>query len=281
MTKLRFLHIPKTAGNTFRRILKHQYRNKGRFWFSGNFTADIEKFQLLTEDERKNISLFTGHAPIETGIPEADNINIITLLRDPVSRVKSFCQHVSEGKSGYLLKDFPPESFSLDKFLKSGNEELSNLQTKILINKGECFSSNLIKKMSDSEAKDTALQNLTERVSCFGIQEYFNESLINFVSKFNWKTPVYLSVNKKNSGRLIEIKDYHLEQIAELNTIDIELYKAAKKNFMNMIESKDFNRSKVIRFNLMQSIASNTILPCVRIKEMLTQYAIRLFRQSP
>ncbi|VAW65104.1 hypothetical protein MNBD_GAMMA09-2903 [hydrothermal vent metagenome] len=95
MNKLRFLHIPKTAGSIFSSILKKQCRGKPDFVFTGDNEQDIRDFWGTSLDEQKAIVLFTGHASILTGIPEADDITIITLLRDPVSLVKSFCQHVS------------------------------------------------------------------------------------------------------------------------------------------------------------------------------------------
>ena len=240
ISHLRFLHIPKTAGSTFRQVLIRQYPGKGRFDFRGDITADIERFHVLPEEEKRNIVLFEGHAPITTGIQEADQ-TIITFLRDPIRRVMSFCQHVYEGKSPYLLQDFPPEKFSLDEFLASGNTELSNLQTKMLINQGSSASPDLIDRLPASEVVDRALKNLSEKIVCFGLQEYFDESLILFATQFSWRTLTYDSVNRANSSRKLEFKDHHLKRIAELNAIDIEVYKLAKEKFLGQIGEKNFN----------------------------------------
>lgn len=148
MQPLRFLHIPKTAGTTLLSILRRQYFGKKSFAFTGDITSDTKRFEALSEHDKENVMLFTGHAPIVTGIEKADNATTVTFLRDPISRVKSFCQHVAEGKSPYLIDDFSSETFSLDNFLESGNEELSNLQTKMLICDG---SYTLPDKMSDRE----------------------------------------------------------------------------------------------------------------------------------
>lgn len=232
MAILRFIHIPKTAGTTFTQILKKQYPGKNNFFsFSGNIAVDLPRYNSLKEKEKKKIDLFTGHAPIVTGIPEADNTILIVLLRDPVSRVKSFCQHVSEGKSPYLLKKFPPESFDLETFLKCGNPELSNMQTKMLINEGPCASPYLIKNMSQTEARDIALHNLLNRISCFGIQEYFEESVFLFSKYFQWKIKSYESLNKKNSEKKLIFNRSHIEKIVELNALDIDIYNVAKEIF--------------------------------------------------
>lgn len=255
MKRLRFVQIPKTAGSTLAYLLLRQYRGIRYFYFTGETEADTKRYRSLSEAERGEIGFYLGHAPIATGIQEADDATLITLLRDPVRRVKSFCQHVSEGKAPYLQKDFPPDSFDLDGFLNSGNYEISNLQTKMLINKVSCASPVLINSMSPAEATDKALENLFTVISRFGIQEYFDESLIHFCRFLHWKMPFYLSANLKDSKRLIEFKPRHLDRIAELNSIDLEVYAAARKKFREIIASADFDSAKLKRFKFLNPLA--------------------------
>ncbi len=221
---LRFLHIPKTAGTTLTFVLRQRYAGSPHFHFSGNAVEDLKRYDALSDEVRKEIALFTGHAGIKTGIPPADDIPIITLLREPVARVKSFCQHVSEGKSPYLLDLFPPDAFDLDAFLCSGNGELYNLQTKLLLDRP-------IEGLSTSEAVDTALGNLLERITCFGIQEHFDESLALIAWTLGWKAPTYGSRNQRNSTRELRFDRSHLDRIIELNGADLELYERARQSF--------------------------------------------------
>lgn len=274
MNKLRFLHIPKTAGSTFSRILKKKYRGEANFVFSGDNDSDIKRFRGLSSGEQKAIVLFTGHAPVLTGLPEADDIAIITILRDPVNRVKSFCQHVSEGKSPHLLASFPPESFSLDKFLYSDNDEISNLQTRMLIDHERHSVEPLIRNPSPTEVRDRALENLFETVKCFGIQEYFDESLILFSDTLGWSMPFYEYQNRKNKKQLLEFEDRHIERIQELNAIDIELYHAAKEWFLARIESDDYNKNKLIDFKR----ANGYVSPILHIYRQIGRTIVRLFR---
>jgi hypothetical protein len=256
MKCLRLLHIPKTAGSTLTHVLLRQYRRRRYFSFQGEIIPDTQRYYKLSEQQRSEIELFLGHAPISTGIPDADKATLITLVRDPIDRVKSFCQHVSEGKAPYLLKDFPPELFDLDEFLNSGNLELSNMQTKMLINAKSCASSDLLDKMTPSDAKEKALENLFHKVGCFGIQKHFDESLILFSQFLNWKMPFYVSANKKNPKQLINFKPHHLEHIAELNSIDIEIYNIAKKRFLEIIERADYDSAKLKRLKFLNPSAS-------------------------
>lgn len=275
MKPLRFLHIPKTAGSTFYEILKRQYCGKKSFEFTGNIASDIKRFEALSENDKEYVVLFTGHAPIVPGIKNADNATTITFLRDPISRVKSFCQHVSEGKSPYLIDNFSPETFSLDDFLKSGNGELSNLETKMLVNHGSCTSPLLFENMSASEAKDAALDNLFRKISHFGLQEYFDESLIVFSLALNWRMPIYASKNKKKTSKLIQFEKRHLERIAELNAIDIEVYKFAKDRFINILNSVAFDKEKLKRFQLINRPGSFVMKIRERIIGLTLKYRAR------
>lgn len=280
MEPLRFLHMPKTAGSTFTNILRCQYFGKKSFEFTGDLASDIRRFEALSEKDKNEVLLFTGHAPFVTGVDRADNATTITLLRDPIRRVKSFCQHVAEGKSLHLLDDYPPESFCLDDFLESGDEELSNLQTKNLINHGSCTTATLLENMSASEAKDAALGNLFNKISHFGLQEYFDESLIVFSSALNWRMPLYASTNKKNTRKLVQFEKRHIERIAELNTIDMEVYKHAKEQFIQVLNSAAFDEAKLRRFQRMNVPGSLAIKSAQRIYGLTKRCTGRLFHSA-
>lgn len=162
-----------------------------------------------------------------------------------MSRVKSFCQHVSEGKSAYLRDAFPPSSFDLDRFLASGNLELENLQTKMLINEQSCDSPSLIATMSPSEAAEAALANLFGRIASYGVQEFFDESLVIFKQKFGWRQPVYVAANRPNPARLITFEEHQIKRIEELNAIDLQVFQSAREAFIERMESAAFDRSEL------------------------------------
>lgn len=257
MRRLRFLHIPKCAGITFVTVLRMQYPFARRFSFSGELPADRRRWEALDPDKRGSIRLFTGHAPIETGVPEADNdVDVITMLREPVSRVQSFCQHVAEGKSPHLIERFAPASFDLDAFLDSGNEGLSNLQTRMLINRGRAAAPDTVQSLSPDEAVALALRNLEERIACFGILERFEESLVLFQQRLGWRTPCYASSNHRDPGRLLQFRDRHLTRIADMNTLDRAVYDAARQRFAEHIDSGRFDAAKLRRLRAVQPWAS-------------------------
>jgi hypothetical protein len=255
---VRFLHIPKTAGTTFERILSREYSSSGKqFSFTGNIKSDVIRYQNLSDAERRNIVLFLGHAPIWSGIPAADSAQIVTFLRDPVKRVQSFCQHVSVGKSPHLRDLYPPDAFDLNRFLDSGDEELSNFQTKMLVfraNPEKYFS---LDGLDLQDVKRLAMDTLLRRINCFGLQDFFDESLILFSSSLKWRAlPFYRSANVKSNANLLKFSPEHIEKIKELNSIDIALYQEARDHFMQTLQSERFDRRKFQIFHSLQNMLS-------------------------
>lgn len=253
MRKLRFLHIPKTAGTTFTTVLKRQYGKQGRFKFGNDILAAAAKFQALSEDEKQKITLITGHVPLRTGIPDIDAFPVITLLRDPIERVKSFCQHVSEGKSPYLLEESLPKTFDLDRFLQSGNLELFNMQTNMLIS-NSCYLSSAMTHIPASDAKDMALEALFQKILCFGLTEYFDESLLLFKERLGWTWPFYTTRNQKDQKKLITFEDRHLQKIIELNRIDLEVYNTAKKEFPHRLSGIPSFKWQLLQFKTLSKM---------------------------
>jgi hypothetical protein len=246
MNRLRFVHIPKTAGATLRVIFLRQYRGKPYFAFNGP-AADIQRYLNMAEQERQKIWLFLGHLSLCIGIKEIDEATTITLLRKPIARVKSLCQYIFEGN----WDEYPVGSFDLDRFLNSGNQQLFNHQTRFLINTGHDSSLDLIKSMSPAAARDLALENLFNKVARFGIQEYFDESLMLFSQFLNWRMPFYVSWHQKHNGPLLEFKQSHLDHMAELNSIDIEVYEAAKQKFTEILADSNLDMAKLKRFKFL------------------------------
>ena len=208
--------------------------------------------QCLAEGTTQS-RLFIGHAPIISGIEAADDAEIITFLRDPVRRVKSFCNHVAEGKSPYLREEFPPDRFDLDRFLDSGNNELSNLQTKMLINRADSGSWGSLTTSQLATATDAALDTLFNRLSLYGIQEYFDQSLLLICAHFRWKTPLYRPLNERKGNGLI-FEERHLARIAELNALDIAVYRRAAEHFPEVLRRGGCTSGKLKRFRFLNSV---------------------------
>lgn len=236
--KLRFLHIPKTAGSSLDDCLFAQYLGayllRRRFVFSGNPGAERQRFLKLSPAERRRIVLCTGHAPLHTGCPEIDALPTVTLLRHPVERVKSFCQHVSEGKSVRIHQD-RSGAFDLAALLASGHVQLDNFHTRMLLGRENY-------RLPPGDSRELAAQAmavLDSELACFGLTEDFERSLLLFRRVLGWRRlPVYRSRNVRDSGALLQFEQRHIDRIEELNRIDLALYDMASAEFRQRLQTR-------------------------------------------
>lgn len=248
MRPLRFLHIPKAAGTTFRRILERQCLGKRQFRFTIDIKSDLERYERLPQNQRDSIAFYSGHNPIITGIDSADQATTITLLREPVSRVVSYCKYVYEGKGPYGEAGYSRDTFDMDAFLDSGYGELSNLQTKMLVNSVYSASNRVIGSMVATDAVNLALSNLNNKIACFGLQEFFDESLLLMRRRLGWRLPVYGHRNKASVSKPLKIELHHIEKIKELNQLDILLYSNARVRFLENLTSENVGNQELMRF---------------------------------
>jgi hypothetical protein len=139
-----------------------------------------------------------------------------------------------------LRDKFPPESFNLDDFLACGDISLSNLQTRFLIGHAK------FETLNKNQAIDQALKNLFNKISYYGIQDYFDESLIIFSKALNWRLPVYIRKNTRDPKKQIKFESRHIEIIQRFNQIDIAVYNQAKESFMQKINSQSFDEEELV-----------------------------------
>jgi hypothetical protein len=234
---IRLLHLPKTAGTTVASGLLRVFGRRHRFVFSSDPSESRHRFQALRDEERNSIRVFIGHSLFETGISEADNAQIVTFLREPVSRVKSFITHVSEGRSKYLTPDGKsPSDLTIDEFLESGNPELENLQTKALINRDRIESPSRIESLGEQEALRLAKKNLFEGVKAFGLQDRFDEGWVAIWTALEIRPPLFATMNQQRGTQRIDFTDEQIARIRELNRLDLALYAAAREEFQRRVE---------------------------------------------
>ncbi len=277
MKQIRFLHIPKTAGTSFTDSLARIYGGP-RFDFSGNIQADRRRFRTLVPSRRDQLRLVAGHSPRITGIPLVDTLPTVTFLRDPIKRVKSFCQHVSEGKSPDQLDRFPPERFDLDEFLASGDVQLANFQTRMLLGQ-ESYD---LPQEDEQTLARAAWRVLSEDLAGFGLVEEFDKSLVLLRRKLGWQLwPVYRRLNVRDDAALLTFSDDQLATIRELNALDLLVYEQARQRLLEELErNADYVATGMVLFRRHQDLLNQDVDSSQPpVSERMTQdWARRLLR---
>lgn len=103
------------------------------------------------------------------------------------------------------------------------------------------------------------------KISYFGLQEYFDESLIAFSLALNWRMPIYAIKNKKNINKRIQFEKHHLERIAALNAMDLAVYRSAKEHFVRLLDSVAFDEAKLKCFQCINKLC----YPVIKVEELI------------
>jgi hypothetical protein len=224
-----FLHIPKTGGTTFRRILKQNYSRRKTLTFTGSdYSAAIDRFAQASERTRARYRLVQGHLyfGLHRFIP--GECTYVTWLRDPIARVLSFYSHARTRSDHYLHRQLMEERLDLkDLIQQRATPELFDLQTRMIAGVP-----NDPDQPVDLRALETAKENLSADTMLFGLTEEFDASLVMLGQTLGWVVPRYV---RTNVGRErvdpASVDPETLGLIRESNSLDFELYKFARTIF--------------------------------------------------
>ena len=228
---LRFLHIPKTAGTSINVFLDRFYPPEQIFVFKHDDTLEESLLRLKSyaPERRRGIRLYRGHAPLVTGDAEVDGARTFTLLREPVSRVVSFCNFVAEVKLTRIAEAFRGGQFDLDALLDSGHREMENLQTRMLVGE-ETYAS--LRENSDTGALRKAVLETFDRLDLVGLQERYEDTVLAATLIYGWRpTSPRKTLNARRSARGLHFSESTMKRIRELNRMDVLTYRFAVERF--------------------------------------------------
>lgn len=238
-----FLHIPKTAGTSLRKVVERFYDKEDIYTI---YEEHIKEFKDVPDDKKNKIRVFYGHVSfgLHKYIPQPTSY--VTILRDPVERVISLYSFVSKVKDHPYYKQFDFNKMTIAEFVQGGiTLEADNEQTRFVsgidAEFGKCTESML----------ESAKENLNKYFSVVGLSEYFDESVLLMKKAFGWKVPLQLSLKKMVSGvespfyektnvtigrpRKEDLSADDLNAIKRFNELDMQLYLYAEKLFHEQI----------------------------------------------
>ncbi|CAH1797269.1 unnamed protein product, partial [Owenia fusiformis] len=193
----------------------------------------------------------------------------VTMLREPIQRYISEWKHVQQGATWIRYKGHEikcnrqkvtekelPKCFKsnwinvqLNDFIKCPHNLAINRQTRMLANLSlvDCYNTSTIPKPERDRMMLESAKNNLRNMAYFGLTEYqeLNQHLfeftfgVNFTKDFSQKA-ITNAVEAENV-----ISSSQLESIKELNNLDIELYKYAKKLYFQRIDAYNIIKYKV------------------------------------
>lgn len=214
------LHIPKTAGTSFRNILKNCYGEESvvRFDIRGKKKkVFIENEEFLKKRISSNIKVIHGHFQYQD-LMELINLNenakLITWVRHPVQRVLSNYFYLQER----LREELDEES--------KGLNILSKMQKSLIEYARYEINRNRMSKFLHGADLET--------FDFIGITEHFNEDIFQLAEILGIEKPELLKQNKTIIKDKVE--PGVLEEIAQLNSRDMDLYQRALEFRQKRIE---------------------------------------------
>lgn len=256
-----FLHIPKTAGTTFRSVINRFFKPEQildndtiNSVYCQAHNIPISSAHLvglgktlgwLSPEMKQQTKCLCAHMEYGMHRHFAGPAEYITFLREPISRAISAYHHVLRDRNHQLYNEI--SQGRIEDFFASDLTQ-RNLQTRLISGIRQPS------KSGDPEILEAAKERLRKDFSFFGITEMFDESMVSFSEsragkKFAWPLVFYtkklgcpiLFYTKQNvasnyrrgeppSRRLIEI-------LRERNSIDVEFYKYAVELFRERMAS--------------------------------------------
>lgn len=218
---LLFLHIQKTAGSTLHNIIGRQYKPSETMNLY-NMVRDADKVKKLPPAEREKLRLVKGHFLFGVHEQFSEPCEYITILRDPVERTISHFYHAAEDPGNWYHKEITSNGYTLKDALEKGF--LPNLEN------------NMVRMLSGNnripfgtcteEMLQTARKNLAEHFSIVGIQNRFDEFVLQSAARFHWNR--FLYYRKKRVGKTRpkqqQLDPEVLEAVKACNQLDQRLF---------------------------------------------------------
>lgn len=241
-----FMHIPKTAGTTFRYIIQYQYKPNAIYELydhSITHSQRLDKLLNLSWPRKQQIKIVNAHFGF--GLHEFLHrpYTYITFLRNPIDRVVSMYYYLHRTRN-IQTNPLPPD-LSLKDFVQK-YQRIQNGMTKYLsgvILKDQLADQSPKSTQNSPWATETDLElakkNLKEHFKVIGLAERFDESLILFKKTLGWKIPLYDKNNvSKNRQATRDVSEDTLRLIEKANEFDIQLYEYAKEVFEELINQQ-------------------------------------------
>ena len=267
--RLLFIHIPKTAGATFRSLLARNYRRKDSFVIHDLYPEiSLEYLHGLSSQELNNYGMIAGHGAHYL-LPKVKDFRSIIFLRDPVAQIISSYYHVKRSPHSQLH-----QPLSHVKDLKGYYEFLTkndgfNMQTMYLARDQQDF---IHKKrfMKISRGNyDKALQIL-EKINYVFLTEYFDEALYIIQQEFDLKHLYYTYKNRSPQRQSANENAELLSKIKEEQYWDYKLYEYARYRYQDLRNRYSSTiEEEVMNFKIRNRLYNNTLGKIITLNDRI------------
>lgn len=221
-----FYHLPKSAGTTLNRILRHNYRPDEMAESGPNMQEFLADLMSWPAERLAAIRFLQGHFPFGVHERLPQPARWFTILRDPVDRVLSQYYHIKRDPDYFLHHHIHEQDMSLPQFLDSGIPLLLN-DGQVRLMSGVYSGANMGEVTEDMLA--TAIANLRS-CAVVGLTEEFDLSLVLLQRAFGWRFIGYRPVNVGHNRPPPEaVSAETIAAIRRYNRLDAILYEEGRR----------------------------------------------------
>ena len=218
-----FMHIPKTGGTTFRKMLTNHFPEGSYYPTQEDLLANgggyfTKEQMVLNKIELKELNLIVGHYNVDFALTQFPKFKKICFLKNPYTRVISHLNHIINQCEKYNSID---PNIVLEKELNN----IVSVQSKM-------FGYN--RKVKDYKI----VRENIERVDFIGITEEWTKSITLFNKKFGFKLVEIPRQNKTSFGHSELLSDKSKAKIISRIVPEIHTYNIAKKKFIKDLKNE-------------------------------------------
>ena len=217
------IHIPKTGGQTLRKIVMQNYPKESIFtcYPTNPRYSNFQDFVSMEKKERNKYRIFVGHPGFGTHELLEEPFSYFAMMREPVERVLSNYQHIIRNNPSFNGIQVP-----IAKFYESKRLLLDNFQTRMISGMNPLFG------QCDENMYEKALENIEKYFSFVGLNEEFDKSVELLADIYGWQHTEQEKINiTPNKMHMEDLEDEDRELIELYNGLDMKLYDEMVKQF--------------------------------------------------
>lgn len=245
ITRLIFLHVPRTSGSTLHGILARQYPEGATHTAELFLPHDVERFRNLPESRRAEIKLLKGHMAFGLHEYLPGPTRYFTMVRDPIDRLVSYYYYIRRRPTDGLYKEVMDNDVDLATFVASGMARDHTDNSLVRFLSGNPF---VEQGAVDGAMVERAISNISEHFILVGRQSRFDETILMLKHELGWSTPYYRSQNvTKGRPKMAEIDDRTRAILEEHTKFDRQLYEHCVELFDAKLNSMPKGFQKELR----------------------------------
>lgn len=219
-----FLHIPKTAGTTFRYMIYNHFDDDKLYPTVKDLKKNNHGYlnQNILKEKHKEVfdkEFVIGHFNIHVVQMMPKDVKILTFLRNPVNRTLSHLKHLKKNNPKY-------KNLDINEVVRLEINNIYHVQALCL-------------GFNQNKPNYAELEKYINRVDFIGMTDYFDESISLCNKMFDWKLEHIKPMNKIDGNVLRELDSKSMSMICRRLIPDITAYNLAFRKFSRLCKSNE------------------------------------------